>query len=98
MGVRGIENKKQKETTETNNQKDERNDKSKNTQIRDQVQKQLEKEETKKNKICKMYKKKGKTQSKITNTQTGNSHPKRRKHRKTNQRMVHTENNFKKGK
>ena len=36
------------------------------------------------------------TQSKITNTRTGNSHPKRRKHRKTNQRMVHTENNFKK--
>ena len=35
MGVRGSENKKQKETTETNNQKVERNDKSKNTQIRD---------------------------------------------------------------
>ena len=38
------------------------------------------------------------TQSKITNTRTGNSHPKRRKHRKTHQRMVHTENKFKKWK
>ena len=43
-----------------------------------------------------MYKKDSDTQSKITNTQTGNSHPKRRKHRKTNRRMAHTENNFKK--
>ena len=34
-GLRGSENKKQKETTETNNQKDKRNDKSKNTQIRE---------------------------------------------------------------
>ena len=44
-----------------------------------------------------MYKKDSDTQSKITNTQTGNNHPKRRKHRKTNRRVVRTENNFKKG-
>ena len=35
------------------------------------------------------------THSKITNARTGNSHPKRREQSKTNQRMVHTENNFK---
>ena len=41
MGVRGSENKKQKETTETNNQKDERNDKTKNTHIREKSSKTI---------------------------------------------------------
>ena len=53
--------KNKKKTKETNNKKDERNDKSKNTQIREQVQKQLEKERrNQENKICKMFKKIGK--------------------------------------
>ena len=58
------------------------NDKSKTPKIMEKVQKQLEKEETKNNKICKMYKKEREIQSKITITRTGNSHPKRREHKK----------------
>ena len=37
------------------------------------------------------------TQSEITNTRTEYIHAKMREHRKTNRRMVHTENNFNKG-
>ena len=56
MGVRGSENKKPKRNNRDKQQKDERNDKSKNTPVGGWVRVQLEKEETKKNKICKMYK------------------------------------------
>ena len=53
MGVRGSENKKQKETTETNNQKDKRNDKFKNN---------WRKKKPRKTRFAKCTKRKGNTE------------------------------------